>query len=136
MLQHQSGVTVRHDATGFEFPPMRTRTGGAREGDNQLIRPGNMAKAKAFEGPSEYGEVTCGCLLEHEIHSGLTQKADGWHGDRFTITEVHKDARGRPGFHRPDAWSGLLNTSTPPEYDADGTDPKVLELAFTIDGRV
>lgn len=135
MLTMNSIVTVKHEATGFEFPAMRTRAGGGKEGDNQLIRPGGMAKAKAFEGPSEYAEVSCECQVIHELGSGLTQKADGWHGDRFTVTELHTDARGRPGFHRPDIWTGLLNGSTLSDYDADGTDAKTLALTITIDGR-
>lgn len=133
MLQHQAIVKVRHDATGFDFGTFRTRAGGAKDGDNQLIRPGGMAPPEAFEGTYEYTEVTAARLLRHGTDSGLVQKAYELHGDRFTITEQPTDAKGRAGFHRPNVYSGLLNTSTPPEYDADGNDPSVLEMAFTVD---
>lgn len=136
MLQHQAIVTVVHDASGVSFGTMRTRTGGAKEGDNQLVRPGGMAPPEAFEGPYEFGEVTTSRLVRHGIDSGLVQRAYALHGQRFTITDQRTDAKGRAGFHRPLGFTGLLNTSTPPDYDADGTDPSTLEMVFTIDGVV
>lgn len=136
MLQNQALVTVTHDSSGFSFGVFRTRTGGAKEGDNQLIRPGGMASAEAFPGTHEFGEVTCERLVRHGKDSGLVQRAYDLHAERFTITEQPLDNKKRAGFHRPIAYTGLLNTSTPPEYDADSNDPSVLSMAFTIDGVV
>lgn len=133
MLQNNAIVTVTHAGSGFVVGTCRTRTGGGKEGDNQLIRPGGMAPAEAFPGTYEFGEVTCTTLQRHERDSGMVQRVFGWHAERFTITEQPTDAKGRAGFHRPIAYSGLLNTSTPPEYDADSNDPAELEMAFTID---
>lgn len=136
MLQHQAVVRVVHDASGFDFGVMRTKSGGAKEGDNQLDRPGGMAPPEAFPGPYEYGEVTVSKGLKHNRDSGLIQRAYNLHGERFTITEQPLDNKGRAGFHRPIAYSGLLNTSTPSDYDANGTDRATLEMTFTIDAVV
>lgn len=133
MLQHQSRVTVVHAATGFNFGVMRTRTGGGKEGDNQLVRSGGMAAPEAYPGTYEYAEVECERLIKLGVDSGLVAKAWELHGERFTITDQSLDTKGRPGFHNPETYSGLLNTSTPPEVDADGNDPKTLTMAFTID---
>lgn len=136
MLQHQALVKVVHATSGFDFGEFRTKSGGAKEGDNQLVRPGGMAPPEAFAGPYAFGELTAARLIRHGRDSGVVQKAYDMHAERFTIIEQPLDDKGRPGFHRPMSYSGLLNTSTPPEIDADGTDPQVLEMAFTIDGVV
>ena len=136
MLNSQAIVRVQHVESGFDFGVFRTKEGGAKEGDNQKIRPGGMAPPEAFAGPYEFGDVTVGRLLRHGTDSGLVQRAFDLHAQRFAITEQPTDSNGRAGFHRPITYSGLLNTSTPPDYDADGTDPSVLELAFTIDGVI
>jgi hypothetical protein len=136
VLQSQSSVRVIHAATGFDFGEMRTKSGGAKSGDNQLIRPGGMAPPVAFAGSYTYGPVTVGRLLRHGIDSGLRQKANDFHGERFTIIEQPLDEKGRPGFHRPITHSGLLNTSTPTDVDTDGNNPMVLDMEFTIDSVV
>lgn len=133
MLQHQAKVTVVHKATGFSFGTMRTRTGGGKEGDNQKVRPGGMAPPEAFAGTYEFGDVEATRLLRHGTDSGIVQKAWDLHGERFDLVEQPLDSKQKPGFHRAVTWSGLLNTSTPPEYDADGNDPSELTMAFTID---
>ncbi len=134
MLQNNARVEVVHVGSGQSFGIMRTRTGGGKEGDNQLIRPGAMAPPEAFPGTYEYGEVECTRLLRHTIDSGLVHRAYDLHGERFNVIEQPLDSKGRPGFHRSNTYTGLLNTSTPPEYDADGNDPSELTMAFTIDG--
>lgn len=134
MLQNQARVEVIHRESGFSFGVMRTRTGGGKEGDNQLIRPGGMAAPEAFPGTYEFGEVEVTRLIRHATDSGLVQKAWDLHAERFDLIEQPLDAKRRPGFHRAIGYTGLLNTSTPPEYDADGNDPSELTLAFTIDG--
>lgn len=136
MLQNQARVTVVHRESGFGFGVMRTKTGGGKEGDNQLVRPGGMAPPEAFAGTYEFGEVECERMLRHGIDSGLVQKAFDLHAERFDLMEQPLDAKGRAGFHRAVTYTGLLNTSTPPEYDADGNDPTTLTMAFTIDGVV
>lgn len=133
MLQNNARVTVVHDATGFSYGVMRTKEGGAKEGDNQLDRPGGMAPPEAFAGTYEYSAVTVGRALKHGVDSGLVERAYDQHGDRFTITDHRLDAKGRPGFHKPMSYSGLLNTSTPPDADANSNDRAVLEMEFTID---
>lgn len=134
MLQHQATVTVVHRESGFSFGIMRTRTGGGKEGDNQKVRPGGMAPPEAFAGTYEFGDVECERLVRHGTDSGLVQKAWDLHAERFDIYEQPLDSKKRAGFHRPVGYTGLLNTSTPPEYDADGNDPSTLTMAFTIDG--
>jgi hypothetical protein len=134
VLQNQATVTVVHRETGFSFGVMRTKTGGGKEGDNQLVRPGGMAPPEAFPGTYEFGEVECTRLIRHGTDSGLVQRAWDLHAERFDIVEQPKDSKGRAGFHRAQTYTGLLNTSTPPEYDADGNDPSELTMAFTIDG--
>lgn len=136
LLQHNAEVSVIHDETGEKFGPFRTRTGGAKTGENQFVRPGGMSPGVAVAGTYAYDEVTCAKVLEHEKDSGLVQKFYGWHGERFTIVQQALDSKGRPGFHKPDSYGGRLNTSTPPEHDADGNDPQTLELMFTMDGLV
>lgn len=136
MLQHQQSVRIIHNESGQDFGVFRTKTGGAKEGDNQLVRPGAMAPPEAFPGPYEFGEVECERLLRHAVDSGLVQRAFDLHGERFSIIVQSLDHKRRAGFHRPQTYSGLLNTSTPPEYDADGTDPQTLTMAFTVDGAV
>lgn len=137
LLQHNAQVYVtHHDPLGGAdetFGPFRTKSGGAKTGENQTLRPGGMAAPVAVAGTYAYDEVTVGKAIQHETDSGIVQKFYGWHGDRFTILSQPVDSRGRAGFHKPDSVGGLLNTSTPPEYDADGNDPMTLELVFTID---
>lgn len=136
MLQNQGKVTVVHRDSGYSFGVMRTKTGGGKEGDNQLVRPGGMAPPEAFAGTYEFGEVEVTRLLRHGTDSGLVQKALDFHADRFELVEQPLDTKGRAGFHRAITYTGLLNTSTPAEYDADGNDPSELTMAFTIDGVV
>lgn len=134
MLQNNARVEVVHVASGESFGVMRTKTGGGKEGDNQVIRPGGMAAPEAFPGTYEFGDVECTRLLRHGIDSGLVHRAYDLHGERFHVTEQPLDSKGRAGFHRGNIYTGLLNTSTPPEYDADSNDPSELTMAFTIDG--
>lgn len=133
MLQHQAAVRVVHRETGTDFGIFRTKTGGAKEGENQLVRPGGMGDPVAMPGTWAFGAVTGARLLEHEKDSGLVQTAFSMHGERFDLTIQRLDAKKRPGFHKPEAYSGLLNTSTPPDVDADGNDPSTLEMEWTID---
>ena len=133
MLQNNARVRVVHEESGFDFGVFRSKSGGAKEGENQLVRPGGMAPPEAFAGTYAFGEVTVGRLMRHGRDSGLVQRAYDLHGERMTVLEQPLDKRGQPGFHRPVTYSGLLNTSTPPEYDADGNDPQTLEMVLTID---
>jgi len=134
VLQNNARVEVVHRASGRNFGVMRTKTGGGKEGDNQLVRPGGMAPPEAFVGTYEWSAVECTRLLRHGTDSGLVQEAWNLHGERFDIVEQPLDGKGRPGFHRAITYTGLLNTSTPPEYDADGNDPSELTMEFTVDG--
>lgn len=136
MLQHQASVRVIHDESGFDLGEFRSKSGGAREGENTLVRAGGMTAPLAMPGTSALSELTCARLLRHGADSGLVQRVHDWHGERFTVNVQRLDAKGRPGFHRPEVYSGLLNTSTPPDVDADGNDPATLELAFTVDSLV
>lgn len=133
MLQHQARVTVIHDESGRNLGVFRTKAGGGKEGDNQLVRPGGMAPPVAMRGTWAFGEVTVARLLRHGQDSGLVHWVNDHHGERYTCIVQALDDRGREGFHRPESYNGLLNTSTPPEVDADGNDPQTLELALTID---
>lgn len=135
-LQHQERVEVVHKDSGASFGIFRTRTGGAKEGDNQKIRPGGMADPEAFPGTWEFGDVECERLVRHGTDSGLIEQAYALHAERFLVISQPLDAKKRPGFHKPTTYTGLLNTSTPPEYDTDGNDPRTLTMAFTIDGVV
>lgn len=134
MLEHNAEVTVTHDASGFSFGVMRSREGGGKEGEAVLDRPGGMAPPEAFAGTWEFGSVTVAKALSHGRDSGLIHKAYDLHGDRFTIHEQPLDAKGKPGFHRPNKWTGLLVTSTPPNYERDSNDRAVLEMEFAVDG--
>jgi hypothetical protein len=133
VLNHQSRVTIVHTASGYSFGIMRTRTGGGKEGDNQQVRSGGMAPPEAYAGTYEFAELECERFLKHGTDAGLVAKAWELHGEKFTITDQSLDSKGREGFHTPETYTGLLNTSTPPDYDADGNDPKTLTMAFTID---
>jgi hypothetical protein len=133
VLQNNASVRVIRDADQRDLGEFRTRSGGGREGDNQLIRPGGMAPPVAMVGTYEYGEVTAARVVNLNTDSGLVQEVDGWYGDRVTLVEQPLDGKGRTGFHRPVSWSGLLNGHTLSDYDADSNDAKTLELAITVD---
>lgn len=133
LLQHNASIALVHDDTQERFGPFRTKTGGAKTGENTLVRPGDMAPPIAVAGTYAFDPVTIAKALEHEVDSGIVQKFYGWHGDRVTIIVQSLDSKGRPGFHAPDSYGGRINTSTPPEVDADGNDPQVLEVEVTVD---
>lgn len=136
MLQNNASVRVTHRDTGFDFGEFRTRTGGGREGDNTLIRPGGMAEPIAFPGTSQFAEVTCARVVYFQKDSGLVQKALDMHGERVDVIQQQTDAKGRPGFHRPVTYTGLVNGIVGPEYDTDSNDPATLDFTITIDGVV
>lgn len=136
MLTNNASVRVIHEESARDFGTFRTRGGGAKEGENALIRPGGMAPPVAMAGTWAYGEVTAARLLIHGVDSGVIQEVFNLHGERFSVIDQPLDAKGRAGFHKPVTYSGLLNTSTPPEIDADGNEPQTLELTFTIDSVV
>jgi hypothetical protein len=134
VLQNNASVRVVHRSSGFDFGEFRTRTGGGKTGDNQLVRPGGMAPPIAMPGTYGFDDLTCARIVQFEKDSGLAQKALDMHGERVDVTHQPADAKGRTGFHRPVVYTGLVNAVTPPEYDADSNDPATLEFVITVDG--
>jgi hypothetical protein len=136
VLQNNASVRVVHRESGFDFGECRTRTGGAKTGENAKIRPGGMAPAEAFPGAPDYDDVEVTRLLRLGKDSGLVQKANDMYGERVDVTHQPTDAKGRTGFHRPVIYTGLINSVNGSEYDADSSDAAVLTLGVTIDGVV
>lgn len=134
MLQQNQALTVVHDASGRNFgSTFMTKTGGGKGSDAVMVRPGNMADARAFVASPEFGPVTVTRLVELTTDSGLVQDLQALHGERFTLSAQPTDARGRVGFHRPVGYSGPLVRIQEPDYDSSSTDVQQIELEFAID---
>lgn len=127
-LQHQHSISIVLE--GRELGPFRAREGGGKTSEANLVRPGGMAAPEAFSGPYTYPEMTLRRRLKHGVDSGLYQWVVDRVGDRFAGSDQLLDQRGRAGFHRPTGFGGVITGVVPNDFDADGTDPEVLE--FTI----
>lgn len=131
MLNHQSRVSLSLEDRQFEA--VRAKEGGGKTAEGVLVRPGGMAPPVAMAGPYGYDELTLRIFLRHGIDSGTVQFFQDRIGRRATIVDQPRDERGNAGFHTPYTSSGLVTGATPSDYDADGTDPRVLEVTVQPD---
>jgi hypothetical protein len=141
MLQNQGAITVTvypdgqdHPETARTFEQWRGFTGDGSAGNGQYIRPGSMAPGEAVPGPQEFGERTLTKWVRFERDSGLSEWLLVNIGARMVAVDQPLDAKRRAGFHKPLTYSGILNGVTPPDYDADSTDPAELTITIMVDG--
>lgn len=133
------GRQQQQDATlnvgGRDLGPWAGLTGGDMDSDPTVFYPGGMRPARSLGGSTTTDEVTMSKLLDD-----LTDDDVRWLIDRqgtespVVATRLFLDAANR-ATRRPLVYRGTLKRVGFGEYDAESSDPLLIEIELSITGK-
>src|SRR3972149_1689660 len=130
-------LQIRNPDNGqlINFGVYDKKSGGAVDTDIYKYKPGGMAEQVSLGGSPNIDDITISRLYRHERdHSGL-QRLINWVGRaKCTVSQHILDIDGNV-FGSPIVWIGILKTVTPPDHDSESTDPAMIELVVSPDGK-
>lgn len=128
MSQSDYLVTVVLD--GQALGGFDTCSGG--EADSDVTAKYTSEGRQVYHGKPNYGDLTVSRDFKRERDHELSRLLYARAGRAVvTVSKQPLDDDGNV-WGKPLVYSGLLKTSTPPEYDANSDDPEMLELVVAV----
>jgi hypothetical protein len=130
-------LQIRDPESGnlINFGVFDKKSGGAVDTDIYKYKPGGMAEQVSLGGSPTIEDLTISRLHRHERDHAALQRYFNWAGRaKCTVSQFVLDVDGNV-FGNPIVWVGVLKTVTPPDHDSESTDPAMLELVVSPDGK-